>query len=102
MAVAGGLPQVLAQLRAGFDERVNRNLFPTPQRVGRHADHDAGWCYAGHPGAADRSLGLPKAVNPAKRRLLHREIGPLPTREERTGQRPFWASREESVRGISK
>ena len=102
MAMAGGLPQVLAQLRAGFDERVDGHLFPASQRVGRHADHDAGWRDADHAGAADRRLGLPKAVNPAKRRLLHREIGPVPTREEGTGQRPFGTRREESVRGISK
>ena len=99
MTVARGLSQMLGQLRAGLEKRIDPDFFPTTQGLRRNAQHDPRRYRLVDRGAPDLRFGLPKALHPAKRGLPYGEATTIPIRTWKhcAGERPLGASRQESA-----
>jgi hypothetical protein len=97
--VFGGdaVAQMVFQLLARFDQRIDRQVFPPPQRLwGDAKPYDVRTPHT-RRGTFDKRLSFPHAVQPAKRLLLEDPVRDVITWQGDTLQRPFRLGGQENL-----
>ena len=86
--------QMFLHLRARFEEWIDPDVFPAPERVRGDAQGQVMRDFVGVR-RTDDNVGLPDAFDPSKRPLFQIEVAARAASKHRAVQRPFRTQRKE-------